>query len=73
MRATRSERDIAATSGFKAKRSILSHPGLHQPLDALPNGADIWSAVVEIYYVSKICVYTYIHVSAELAAADQKV
>ena len=31
MRATRSGRDIAVTSGFKATRYILSHPGLHQP------------------------------------------
>ena len=31
MRATRSGRDIVVTSGFKAKRYILVHPGLHQP------------------------------------------
>ena len=29
--ATRSGRYIAVTSGFKAKRYILRHPGLHQP------------------------------------------
>ena len=27
--------DIAVTSGFKAKRCILRHPGLHQPVREL--------------------------------------
>ena len=32
VRATRYGRDIAVTRGFKAKRLILIHPGLHQPI-----------------------------------------
>ena len=63
MRATRTWRDIAVTSGFKVKRFILVHPGLHQPARLPPRlPLDEWECTLHAP-PPLVIVYVYIYAS----------